>query len=735
MRCSRSMLLRLLCLVVFPVVAGHAQNQTQNNLTTLQQGVPIERTMGANESHSYSINLSDEQYLQFAVDQRGVDVIVRVFSPTGKSLGDFDTPNGAQGPENVSIVALTSGLYRIVVSPRDSNNVSEPGKYEIKILEIRDATEQELKVGKNEDARKAKGLALLNDIIDSIPEIQQPRTRIKVKMQSATLLWSIDEKKAIKLLSEAVTDARDYFLTIKPSDPSYDESSVWAQQIRFEAVQTLALYDPEAALNLFRSTRRPVDTEVGRGNGQNEQQFELALASQIARRNPKRAFELAEESLKEGISGSLPFAISSLQRSNPELAATLAKDVTAKLLEQKLLENSSAAEVAMNLIRNFQNRAEKDRRALSAPFLSLEDFRALVRKAVNEALSASISDGNFSIDEKRIMVMNGNTTSFVVPNPVKSVAIRANMVGELLSSIKEAVGSDLDSIVPGGNAAVDKRLLELRGPERRLSENGEKNVADPTSETTREAINQAPPEIRSELIRNLAELNFQIGNVTQAKQIISEGITNPRERRQMLNNFERESAYVDISKGRIDDALKHIAKLETMEERAEIISEIASRIGPGQKRSAALALLETARSLLGSSIQAEGHSQMEALLQLAAAFSRYDSKRGFEILDPLVDQYNDLAEAARTMNGFGITYYVDGELLMQNGNSLASVAQQLSTALGILSLTDFDRAKATADRLHLPEVRLPVHLGIVQQAIMPSGIYSPSVANLNSLNR
>ena len=735
MRCSRSMLLRLLCLVVFPVVAGHAQTQTQNNQTTLQQGIPIERTLGANESHSYSINLSDEQYLQFAVDQRGVDVIVRVFSPTGKSLGDFDTPNGAQGPENVSIVALTSGLYRIVVSPLDSNNVSEPGKYEIKILEIRDATEQELKVGKNEDARKAKGLALLNDIIDSIPEIQQPRTRIKVKMQSATLLWSIDEKKAIKLLSEAVTDARDYFLTIKPSDPSYDESSVWAQQIRFEAVQTLALYDPEAALNLFRSTRRPVDTEVGRGNGQNEQQFELTLASQIARRNPQRAFELAEESLKEGISGSLPFAISSLQRSNPELAATLAKDVTAKLLEQKLLENSSAAEVAMNLIRNFQNRTEKDRRALSAPFLSLEDFRALVRKAVNEALSASISDGNFSIDEKRIMVMNGNTTSFVVPNPVKSVAIRANMVGELLSSIKEAVGSDLDSIVPGGNAAVDKRLLELRGPERRLSENGEKNVADPTSETTREAINQAPPEIRSELIRNLAEHNFQIGNVTQAKQIISEGITNPRERRQMLNNFERESAYVDISKGRIDDALKHIAKLETMEERAEIISEIASRIGPGQKRSAALALLETARSLLGSSIQAEGHSQMEALLQLAAAFSRYDSKRGFEILDPLVDQYNDLAEAARTMNGFGITYYVDGELLMQNGNSLASVAQQLSTALGILSLTDFDRAKATADRLHLPEVRLPVHLGIVQQAIMPSGIYSPSVANLNSLNR
>ena len=50
---------------------------------------------------------------------------------------------------------------------------------------------------------------------------------------------------------------------------------------------------------------------------------------------------------------------------------------------------------------------------------------------------------------------------------------------------------------------------------------------------------------------------------------------------------------------------------------------------------------------------------MEALLQLAAAFSG-TTQAGFEILDPLVDQYNDLAEAARTMNGFGIHYYVDG---------------------------------------------------------------------------
>ena len=59
---------------------------------------------------------------------------------------------------------------------------------------------------------------------------------------------------------------------------------------------------------------------------------------------------------------------------------------------------------------------------------------------------------------------------------------------------------------------------------------------------------------------------------------------------------------------------------------------------------------------------------------------------------------------------------------MQNDNSVATIAPSLANALGILSLVDFDRAKAVADRIHLPEVRLPVHLNIAQQAITPSGI-------------
>ena len=42
---------------------------------------------------------------------------------------------------------------------------------------------------------------------------------------------------------------------------------------------------------------------------------------------------------------------------------------------------------------------------------------------------------------------------------------------------------------------------------------------------------------------------------------------------------------------------------------------------------------------------------MTALLEFARAFSNYDVKRSFEIVDPLIDQFNEICEAARKLEG------------------------------------------------------------------------------------
>src|SRR6185295_7659894 len=163
------------------------------------------------------------------------------------------------------------------------------------------------------------------------------------------------------------------------------------------------------------------------------------------------------------------------------------------------------------------------------------------------------------------------------------------------------------------------------------------------------------------------------GDPARARQIVNERVTNPYQRRNLLTFIDQQESNRAISKGKVEDAFKTIAGLKSPRERAAQIMQIANQIGPGQKRAVAINLLEQAKSLLGSSSPAQDQDQMNALIEIARAFGKYDVKRSFEILDPLVDQINDLCAAARTMEGFGPEYYEDDELSMQSGNSLAQV--------------------------------------------------------------
>jgi hypothetical protein len=116
-------------------------------------------------------------------------------------------------------------------------------------------------------------------------------------------------------------------------------------------------------------------------------------------------------------------------------------------------------------------------------------------------------------------------------------------------------------------------------------------------------------------------------------------------------------------------------------------------------------------------VQAQDQEQMNALIELARAFGKYDPKRSFEILDPLIDQVNELCTAARTLEGFGQENYEDDELNLQSGNSLSQVMERMSSALGNLARVNFERAKGAADRLRLPEVRLQAYLQIAMQTV------------------
>jgi len=686
---------------------------------TLQLNTPIDHQLAPNESHTYTVTLEENMFAQLVVEQHGIDVIVKVASPNGKSLGDFDSPNGGEGPENVSFVGITAGVYRITVAPLTPGEGS-PGQYQIKVIELRQATDQEIKTSKNLEVVKVKAVALFDEIEGMIQEARTPQTRIRAQLQSAQMLWDFDQKRATRYLLAAAGSVKEFVATLDPTSPEYMRDYSTITQLRNDVVTALSARDADAALNLLYATKLPGDPYGNqRDYTTQENALELAVANQILTNDPKRAVQLARQNLKAGYSGNLLNTVASLRQKNPELASELAAEIAGKLLREKLLKKQEAAYLTSNMVRlcfapkrrmaqrpNFESGPNSvqvtmnGRRSVMAtdaePLLPEATCHDLVEKAFKEAMAFTLPASNQYTPER-------------------------DAAWNLLSGLQQ-LGAELENALAGAPASVEKKMAELNNasnPHQQAMQTVMQKINGPP-EAALEAIKNAPEEIREQLYIQMANSASQNGDPARARQLINDYVKNPYQRRQALASLEQQEMYQAISRGKVEDALRSITALRSPRERANMLMQIARQIGPGQKRASALNFLEQARALLAPGVQAQDQEQMNALLELARAFSRYDVKRAFEIVDPLVDQLNDICTAARTLDGFGTEAYEDDELELQNGNTVSQVVTQITSTLGTLAIINFERAKLTADRLRLPEVRLRAYLDIAQQTLQAS---------------
>src|SRR5262245_30226404 len=92
--------------------AGLFQTQSDNPLVF---GKTIERERYGGEEHRYAFSVEAGQFVQTLVEQCGIDVFVTIFGQDGKPLLEVDRPNGSQGPENASLIAPSSGVYRLQI--------------------------------------------------------------------------------------------------------------------------------------------------------------------------------------------------------------------------------------------------------------------------------------------------------------------------------------------------------------------------------------------------------------------------------------------------------------------------------------------------------------------------------------------------------------------------------------------------------------------------------------------
>ena len=126
-------------LVLVSRAAAHAAQTSAEAARSLTQGAVIERALGRDERHRFTIDLAAGDFLHAVIDQRGLDVEIHLLAPDANRLIVSDSPNSNRGPERIAWVAGTSGVYRLEVVLAPAAEISK-GTYELRVLARRPAT-------------------------------------------------------------------------------------------------------------------------------------------------------------------------------------------------------------------------------------------------------------------------------------------------------------------------------------------------------------------------------------------------------------------------------------------------------------------------------------------------------------------------------------------------------------------------------------------------------------------
>jgi hypothetical protein len=94
---------------------------------SLAAGATIERVLRGGETHSYRLTLKEKEFVRIQVKQHGIDVVVSVTTAADRQLAETDRPNGATGPESLSVISEAGGMFTLHIRALDEH--AKPGKY------------------------------------------------------------------------------------------------------------------------------------------------------------------------------------------------------------------------------------------------------------------------------------------------------------------------------------------------------------------------------------------------------------------------------------------------------------------------------------------------------------------------------------------------------------------------------------------------------------------------------
>ena len=205
-------------------LAGGAQDK--NELTVLQPDQPVERELVGGQRHHYQIQLQAGQSAQIEVEQRGINVLLNLYTMQGQHICWRDKVSGANGTERLIIVAETNTNYRLTISPQRSSAAKEisPGYYEVKLMGLQAATEADrrqfqsqnlwaeamLLFNTNDPNKKESGVSKLEEWLRFDGGLDERREKANTLLTLASYYFrQRKEQQALEMRSQALQLARE----------------------------------------------------------------------------------------------------------------------------------------------------------------------------------------------------------------------------------------------------------------------------------------------------------------------------------------------------------------------------------------------------------------------------------------------------------------------------------------------------------------------------------------------
>jgi hypothetical protein len=535
-----------------------------------------------------------------------------------------------------------------------------------------------------------KVLLMLEEVVSDSQMLKLSENRAIIQVTAGDLVWTRDEKRARGFFRDGLTGIGEAFAKASEKDPAKSYSYWMLIQLRQQLLTMIARRDPQLALDLLAATRPPkIESQAsGYEATDYELMLEQSLASAAAANDPKRALQMAEDSLSKGVSYSLLAVLRRLQQKDPDAAQRLLSDIIKKLQTENLSRNPVATFVAQDLLTNALRSREsggaKEQGANQPKPLSFDDQakRDLADVVTRAALSAR-------------------------PNDPSLVAI-------------QSILPELEKIVPERVEGLRKRVDEAKkmlDPEARRWMELEPLMRNGPAEAIIEAAGKAPQPMRNPLYNVAASKLLEAGDVDRARQLINDNMTGT-DREQALSHLDQRLIARALEQGKTNDAKQLIARIQSKPRRVAQLALLAIALGKKGERKTALELLEETRNLVNR--EPENQEELNMLLVVARAYAAVEPMRSFELIEPVVDQANEMISAAALLDKFGSGQgmFRKGEMVLQpsfiaTNTMFAPYVRQL----GALARADFNRTKAVADRFQRSEVRLMARLLIAQSVL------------------